>query len=171
MADALASALPAVALSGGDFPSRKALVLNSCPFVELSAFSFSNVYESRATRFSQNLSWKNVGNQPIVAFESVILKYDAFDRRLIGTRWTVTGRDSADWTPLAPGESKSDGTIGYGAEEVLTGIAYVRAARLADGTIWRVNEVDLMAQLGKLGTGIKDFGDVKPDPDPKPKSN
>jgi hypothetical protein len=44
------------------------------------------------------MKWKNVADQPIVAFEIVILKYDPFDRRLIGGRWTVTGRNSADWT-------------------------------------------------------------------------
>jgi len=150
-----------------NFPNRKAYIVNTCPFVELSDFSFENRYADRATRFYQNISWRNVGNQPLIAFEIVILKYDPFDRRLIGTRWTVTGKNSADWRPLAPNERSQDGTISYGEEEIFTAIAYVRAARLADGTVWGVNDGDLMAQLQRLGTGIKDFGDVKPDPKPK----
>lgn len=150
-----------------NFPDRRALTVNSCPFIQLSDFSFRNHYSNGATRFEQDISWKNTGTQPILAFEIVILKYDPFNRRLIGTRWTVTGKNSADWRPLGPNESNKDGTRGYGDEEVFTAIAYVRAARLADGTIWNVSDGELTAQLRKLGTGIADFGDVKPDPKPK----
>ncbi|MBB5208116.1 hypothetical protein [Chiayiivirga flava] len=156
-----------ISFADSNFPDRKALVLNTCPFVELSEFSFANRYSDRSTRFLQNLSWKNVGEQPIVAFEIVILKYDPFNRRQIGTKWTVTGVDSANWRPLAVGEIGKDGTLSYGDEEVFTSIAYVRHARLADGTIWSVDDAELSAKLRGLGTGISDFGDVKPDPKPK----
>jgi hypothetical protein len=153
----------------GDYPDAKALVLNHCPFVELTEFHFNNAYLAEPPRFWQHLQWKNIGTQPLVAFEIVILKYDAFDRRLIGTRWTVTGTDSADWRPLRPGESAKDGTSSVGTEEVFTAIAYVRAARLHDGTIWLADESLLKASLRQLAPGIKDFGDVKPDPRGTPK--
>lgn len=163
----LSTSLPAAA-QDSNFPDRKAVILNTCPHVELSNFSFANRYADRRTRFEQNLSWKNVGSQALAAFEVVVLKYDAFDQRVIGTRWTVTGKNSADWRPLAVGDSGSDGTIGYGSEEVFTAIAYVRAARLSDGTVWRANEVEVMNSLRKFAPGIKDFGSVKPDPKQKP---
>lgn len=147
-----------------NFKDRKAVVLNTCPHLELSGLSFGNNYADRGRRFEQHLSWKNVGEQPIVAFEIVVLKYDAFDQREVGSRWVVTGKNSADWSPLEPGESDSDGTIGYGSEEVFTAIAYVRSARLADGTIWRVNDAKLNNDLRAVAPGIKDFGSVKPDP-------
>lgn len=115
-----------------------------------------------------NLSWKNVGTQPIVAFEVVVLKYDPFNQRQIGTRWVITGHDSADWTPLGPGDHGSDGTRGLGEEEVLTAIAYVRAARLADGTVWIVDDRHLVDELKKLVPEFREFGDVKPDPRKKP---
>lgn len=146
-----------------NYPDRKALVVNSCPFIELSSFSFENKYEDRATRFNQNIKWKNTGKQPVIAFEIVILKYDAFNRRMVGTRWTVTGKNSADWSPLDPGQSNGDGLRSYGEEEVFTGIAYVRLARLKDGTIWRVNDTTLLPLLHKSAPEIEDFGDVKPD--------
>jgi hypothetical protein len=149
-----------------NFADRRSFIVNNCPHVELSDFSFENRYADRATRFYQNLSWKNVGAQPLVAFEVVVLKYDPFNRRLVGSRWTVTGKNSADWSTLGPGESSADGTISYGDEEVFTAIAYVRAARLADGTIWQANDVQLLAKLRTLGAGIADFGDTKPDPKP-----
>ena len=149
-----------------NFPDRKAIIVNSCTFIELSGFRFQNNYTDRRTRFEQDLSWKNTGSQPILAFEVVILKYDAFDQRMIGTRWTITGRDSANWMPLGPGESASDGLRGFGGEEVFTAIAYVRQARLADGTVWRVNETELTAKLRQAATGIKDFGSTRPDPKP-----
>lgn len=157
-----------VAAQNSNFPDRKAVILNTCPHVELSDFSFANRYADRRTRFEQNLSWKNIGSQALAAFEVVVLKYDAFDQRVIGTRWTVTGKNSADWSPLAVGDSRADGIIGYGTEEVFTAIAYVRAARLADGTVWRANEVEVMNSLRKVAPGIKDFGSVKPDPKQKP---
>lgn len=164
---AFAAVLPATA-QDSNFPDRKAIILNTCPHVELSNFSFANRYADRRSRFEQHLSWKNVGSQPLAAFEIVVLKYDAFDQRVIGTRWAVTGKNSADWRPLAPGDVGSDGTIGYGTEEVFTAIAYVRAARLGDGTVWRANEVEVMNSLRKVAPGIKEFGSVKPDPKQKP---
>lgn len=155
------------AVADSNFPGRRALIVNTAPMIELSGFSFENRYERGGTRFRQSMTWKNVGDQAVVAFEIVILKYDPFDRRLLGTRWTVTGTDSANWSPLVPGSSGSDGTISYGDEEVFTAVAYVRAARMADGSIWRVDEPVLLAKLRELETGIEDFGDVKPDSKPK----
>lgn len=164
----LAAMFSASAFAGdSNFPDRKAVILNTCPHVELSGFSFGNRYADRRTRFEQNLSWKNVSTHPLSAFEIVVLKYDAFDQRVIGSRWTVTGKNSADWSPLAPGESSADGTIGYGSEEVFTAIAYVRSARLGDGTVWRANDAQLMNDLRKVAPGIKDFGSTKPDPKPQ----
>ena len=150
-----------------NFPDRKAIVLNVCPHVEISKFSFQNRYADRRNRFEQNMSWKNVSNQLLTAFEIVILKYDAFDQRVIGSRWTVTGKNSGDWRPLASGESGADGTIGFGIEEVFTAIAYVRSARLGNGTVWRVNETQLISELRKVAPGIREFGNVNPDPKPK----
>ena len=149
-----------------NFADRRALIVNNCPHVLLSNSSFENRYADRATRFYQNLAWDNVGTQPLIAFEVVVLKYDPFNRRLIGSKWTITGTNSADWSPLEPGESSADGTISYGDEEVFTAVVYVRAARLADGTVWNANDAQLLAKLRALDTGIGDFGDTKPDPKP-----
>jgi hypothetical protein len=150
-----------------NYPSRQALIINNCPYVELSGFSYANRTGSSGTRFTEELSWKNSGTQPLVAFEIVVLKYDAFNRRMLGTRWTVTGKNSADWRPLEAGDSGSDGTSSFGGEEVLTAIAYVRSARLADGTIWTTHDLDLLKELHRVAPGIRDFGDTKPDPRPK----
>ena len=164
-----AALAPSVAVAqDNNYPGRKPITVNVCPFVELSGFSFDNRYADGRTRFETNMHWKNIGTQPLTAFEIVILKYDAFDRRLIGERWTVTGINSADWHPLQPGAESADGTIGYGTEEVFTAIGYVRAARLADNTVWTVSDSQLIIELRKVIPGIKDFGDLKPDPKAKP---
>jgi len=157
------------AQADSNFPGRRALIVNNCPHVKLSGFDYRNAYSAGGTRFQQDLTWTNIGAQAIVAFEVVILKYDPFNRRLIGTKWVVTGKDSADWKPLQPSQSGTDGTRGYSDEEVFTAIAYVRNARLADGTIWKASDTDLLAQLRTLNTGISEFGDVKPDPKPSVK--
>lgn len=147
-----------------NYPDRRAYIVNSAPQVELSGFGFQNAYKDRRTRFETSMKWKNIGTQPITAFEIVILKYDAFNRRLIGERWTVTGTNSANWSPLQPGASSGDGTIGYGEELVFTGVAYVRAVRLVDGSVWEVNPTELLASLPKIVPGFKDFGRLEPDP-------
>jgi len=153
------------AQSNNNYPDRRALILNTCPNIELSNFSYSNQYDysARSERFHQNLTWKNLGTQPIVAFEVVVLKYDAFNTRLIGSRWAVTGKNSADWRPLQPGATDQDGTISYGDEEVYTAVAYVRSARLGDGTVWRADQADVVRRLRALNTGIPDFGNTLPD--------
>lgn len=147
-----------------NFPGKTALILNTSPNIELSDFTFANTDSDRRMRFEQNLAWTNIGQQTVVAFEIVILKYDAFDQREIGSSWTVTGTNSGNWKPLKPGEASRDGLLGFGTEEVFTAIAYVRAVRLEGGTVWRVNDADLQQNLRKVAPGIKDFGSVKPDP-------
>lgn len=165
------SAVASLAQAQNDnFPDRKALIINNSPHVELSNFGFKNNFVDRNTRFLQDMRWKNIGSQALSAFEIVILKYDAFDQRLIGTRWTVTGRDSANWTPLQPGEVAGDGTRGFGAEEVMTAIAYVRAVRLVDGTVWRANKVEIQQKLKQIAPGIREFGSVRPDAKPTAES-
>jgi hypothetical protein len=166
----VASAAMAVAATGlpaqginNNYPDRKAIVVNNSPHVELSGFTFQNAYQDRTSRFNQDMRWKNIGEQAIVAFEVVVLKYDPFHRRLVGSRWTVSGRNSADWTPLAPGESNGDGLRGIGSEIVHSAVAYIRHVRLADGTIWTANESELLAALRRAAPHIREFGDVKPD--------
>ena len=143
-----------------NYPDRKALVVNLCPHVALTFFSFKN----DSGRHSMKLHYRNVSQQALIALEIVVLKYDAFNRRLIGNDMTVTGTNSANWAPLPPGEGGRKELIGNGREEVFTAIAYVRAARLADGTVWRVNDLQLLAGLRKVAPEFTEFGGVGPAP-------
>ncbi len=136
--------------------------MNNCPYVELSDFSFENWVERGVTRPTRRMTWKNVGDQPLVAFEIVILKYDAFNRRMAGTPWTVSGTDSEHWSPLRQGKVGEGSAVDPGREEVFTAMAYVRLARLQDGTIWQADEAGLLEQLRKAAPEIKDLGDLKP---------
>ncbi len=151
------------AFAACNYPGRKAAVVNNCPYVELSGFSFENRVERGEIRPTQHMNWKNIGDQPLVAFEIVLLKYDAFNRRMVGVPWTVTGTDSDHWTPLPQGRADEGSAVDPGRELVLTAIAYVRLARLQDGTIWEADEAGLPEQLRKAAPEIKDLGDLKPD--------
>jgi hypothetical protein len=142
------------------YPDRKALIVNNCPYVQLRNFYFENRYERSSYRFVQSMMWTNIGGQSIVAFDIVILKYDAFNERINGNRWTVTGNNSQNWKPLEPGQSGKDTILGSGPEEAFTGIAYVRAVRLRDGTIWRADVKELLEQLREVAPEIENFGDV-----------
>ena len=145
------------------YPDSKALIDNNCPYVKLTNFWFENRYERNSCRFVQSMTWTNIGGQPIVAFEIVILRYDAFNQRINGLSWTITGSDSDNWMPLQPGYMGSDMTFGSTVEEVFTSIAYVRAVRLKDGTIWRANAQQLLERLRKVAPDIEQFGNVNPE--------
>ncbi len=145
-----------------NYPDRKALIVNNCPCVRLSNFSFENRYERSSYRFVQYMCWTNTGGQSIIAFEIIILRYDAFNERINGASWTVTGTNSKNWEPLDPGNMSSDKNISSKTEEVFTSIAYVRAVRFKDGTIWRADTEELLEELREVAPYIENFGDVNP---------
>lgn len=167
--------LALTARAAQNYPDRVAHVINISPHVEITSFSFSNQDRDRGrglssdTRFQANYAWKSTSSQPIVAIEVVMLKYDAFDERLIGSRFIVQGTNSVNWSPLPPGQSSSDGSIGFRDEDVFTGIAYVRKVRLGDGTVWRVDEGKLLQELKKVAPTIRNLGSLAPDPKAPPK--
>ena len=143
-----------------NYPDRKALIVNNCPHVQLSNFWYENRYERSIYRFVQYMTWTNTGGQAIVAFDIVILKYNAFNERLNGVRWTVTGNNGQDWKPLERGYKESDSTSVLTTEDVFTGIAYVRAVRLKDGTIWLADMKELKEKLDKIAPDINVFGNL-----------
>lgn len=161
-----------VAGAAQNYSDRKAHTVNISPHVEITSFSFANEDRDRGrglssdSKFVTNYSWKSTSQQPIVALEIVMLKYDAFDERLIGSRFIVQGTNSANWSPLPPGQSSSDGAISFRDEDVFTGIAYVRRVRLGDGTIWRVDESKLLQELKKVAPNIRNPGSLAPDVKP-----
>jgi hypothetical protein len=152
-------ALPAAAQTDkSNFAGRKAVIINNAPFIELSGFSFENQYRDRRTRLITNLSWKNTGSNPITAFEVMILRYDPFNRPIrSGGSWMITGTDSANWAPLAPGANASDGLIAFNDEPVFTSIVFVRRARLEDGTVWSFNAQEVEKRIKQSLPEIKEF--------------
>ncbi|MGY8905090.1 MAG: hypothetical protein ACKVIH_11140 [Burkholderiales bacterium] len=164
-----------VAGAAQNYEDRKAYTVNLSPHVEITNFSFANADRDRGrglsteTRFMAHYSWKSTSQQPIIALEIVMLKYDAFDERLIGSRFIVQGTNSVNWSPLQPGQSSSDGSISFRDEDVFTGIAYVRRVRLSDGTVWRVDESKLLQELKKVAPSIRNLGNLAPDEKPPAK--
>jgi hypothetical protein len=147
-----------------NFPERQAVIINNADtYIQLRGFNFKNTFDRSTTRLVTDLAWKNVSNKPITAFEVVILRYDPFNRPIAGGgTWMITGHNSGDWTPLQAGQSSEDGLLGYDTVPVLTAVAYVRAIRFQDGSVWTCDlkgvEKDIRAKLPVL----KDLGDVNP---------
>jgi hypothetical protein len=165
IAFSLTSSGGAFAQARWNFPDRKAIVLDVCPHVKITSFTFENTLEGRTTssRNSFTYGWKNVGTLPVLAFEIVTLKYDPFDEPLLGTRTLIAGKNSADFTPLQPGQESGDGMSGYGHVHVLTAIAYVRAVRFTDGTMWRADPSIVAAEVKKAAPRIKEAGPLVPE--------
>jgi hypothetical protein len=156
-----------------NFDGAKATALNESPNIELSDFSFSNEWNDRRrdVSFHTNLGWKNTGQVPVIAFEVILVKYDAFNRHISTRRWTITGHNSADWTALKPGEESRDGTIGLaGTEDVYTEFAYVAAVRLGDGTVWHADIGKIQAKIRAALPGLRELGDIEGKHEEAPKA-
>ena len=152
-----------------NFPDRKAIVLDICPHVKITKFTFENTTEGRtySSRNTFSYEWKNVSPSPVLAFELVTLKYDPFDEPMTGSRTLIAGKNSADFTPLQPGETSGDGTIGYGHTHVLTAVTYVRAVRFTDGTLWRADPSIVATEVKKAAPHIKEAGPLVPEQERK----
>lgn len=165
---AIAFQTPAFAQSGGtNFAGRKPVIINNAAeYLTLSDFSFENTYRDRSTRFVRELKWSNTGSTPIIAFEVVMLFYDPFNRPISGSggRWLVPGHNSADWSPLAPGQSDSDGLIGIREENAYFGVAYVRAIRFDDGTVWTSNQSEVERAIRAELPQLREVGELDPTP-------
>ena len=166
---AFAAPAPVSGQGKWNFPDRKAIVLDISPHVKITSFAFENTLEGRiaSSRNSFTYQWKNVGTLPVLAFELVTLKYDPFDEPMTGSRILVAGKNSADFTPLQPGETSGDGAGGYGHSHVLTAIVYVRAVRFTDGTLWRADPSVVAAEVKKAAPRIKDAGPLVPEREKK----
>ena len=167
---AMAIHTPAMAqLGGSNFAGRKPVIINNASeHLTLSDFKFENTYRDRSTRFVRELKWANTGSKTIIAFEVVMLFYDPFNRPISGSggRWLVPGHNSANWSPLLPGQTDGDGLIGLGDEDAFFGIAYVRAIRFDDGTVWTSNQADVERSIRAELPQLREIGELEPTPQP-----
>jgi hypothetical protein len=147
-----------------NYAERKAHILNLAPGLEITQYDFCNVDGPRyENQFVEKLSWRNTSSQDIVSYEYVTIKYDPFNRRLIGSKSIIGGTTSANWTPLRPDASSADGLIDRGTSHVYTGIAYVRAVRYADGKVWIADPAKVAEAVKRLGIEVKEFDELGPD--------
>ncbi|MBU4137994.1 MAG: hypothetical protein KJ690_16445 [Alphaproteobacteria bacterium] len=167
---AMAIHTPAMAqLTGSNFAGRKPVIINNAAdYLTLSDFTFENTYRDRSTRFIRDLKWANTGSKPIIAFEVVMLFYDPFNRPIAGAggRWLVPGHNSANWSALAPGQTDGDGLIGLRDQNAFFGIAYVRAIRFDDGTVWTSNQAEVERSIRAELPQLREIGELEPTPQP-----
>ena len=150
-----------------NFANRRPVIINNASeHLSLSDFEFQNTYRDRSTRFIRNLKWSNTGSKPITAFEVVMVFYDPFNRPISGAggRWLVPGNNSANWSPLLPGQSSGDGLIGLRDQHAYFGIVYVRAIRFEDGTVWNSNTSDVERQIKSELPQLRELGELEPTP-------
>jgi hypothetical protein len=147
-----------------NYPSRRALIADSCPHLKITDFSWGNGRDSRtySAQFSTKYAWENVGQKDIVAFELTILKYDPFNRPLIGTKAIFPGHNSAKYEPLKPSEKDEDGGTNYGSEETFTAICFVRNIRFSDGSVWTAEPATVMSEVKKIAPDILNVGPLEP---------
>jgi hypothetical protein len=143
-----------------NFNPRCAIQIQNAPRqIELSKFNFYNTGQRSRT----DLTWKNVSDKSIIAFEIVILRYDPFNRPIhTGRRWLIPGRSSRDWSPLLPGQSSSDSLTKSRSETVLTAIAYVSAIRYVDGTVWQADIESAEKQIREKIPALRELGAISP---------
>lgn len=112
-------------------------------------------------RILHELTYKNISSKEIVALQIGMSSFNAFNgfmgsfsgwsTQRIGVGVETTG--SWDQSPYAAFTFR-----GYG-----TGVAYVKAVRFADGTIWRANLAEVLVELQKFEKELKreDLADPK----------
>lgn len=145
-----------------DYLNRRQLIANVCPAVEITTFRFEREYKSnRGFVFTGSVSWKGLSDEPVTALEIVVLKYDPFNRSMLGNRLTFPGHNSANYVPLMKDETDSDGWSDY-SEDVFTGIAFVYNVRFANGTLWQAKDADIIAEIKKLAPDIVEPGKILP---------
>jgi hypothetical protein len=145
--------------SGNNFADRQQVAINNCPVLSLSNFWIANTLYTRHYHLAANLAWKNVGSQPITAFEIGLVYFDPFNRRLpSGGRWLVPGKDSAHWTVLRPGDMGNDKFTSGRQEYVFSAFAFVADVRFADGSVWTFDPDSVRAEIQKALPAITDFG-------------
>jgi hypothetical protein len=121
-----------------NFEQREEIIINNAAGqIEIIGFDFGTIY-TRQFETVVDAQWRNVGEQPVRAFELGILLFDPFNRVVYNRRMLVPGTDSGNWSPLGSGQTAGDGFI-LPLTEVYSGVIYVRAIRFDDGTIWRFN--------------------------------
>lgn len=146
-----------------NYANRKAGILNVSPDIEVTAFQFQMAFSQSATRLNEDFTYKNRGSQPVVAFELVILRYDPFNRQLVGGRGVIPGTTSANYAPLAPGAQGTDGFRGLGSSDSpYTEVIYVRSVRRTDGSQWRATPAQVTAELKRVIPEIVEPGNVNP---------
>ena len=148
-----------------NFPERRAHIINNSPLLELSGFSYENTLGRSDYRMLMSLAWRNIGDQPITAFEVVLAYFDPFNRRMpIGGVWMIPGKNSANWTPLNPGERSNDGLNGVRAERVMTAFVYVREVLQANRSVWTFQPSAVEREIRRLMPAIRDIGNLDPEP-------
>ena len=145
------------------FPSRRKLIADSCPSVKLLMFEFGNSRYENADHHQAGFTWQNKTKQDVVAVEIVVLRYDPFNRPMIGERTTFAGKMDPKKDPLKPNEKETDGTDELGFDDTFTGIAYVSSVRFADGTVWMADQDDVAKKVKALVPEIAILGKLYPD--------
>lgn len=139
-------------------PSCKAIILDGCPHLQITSFKIgeSDMENPPAKMYYFTYHWKNRGKQDVTAFEIVTLKFSPFNEPLGINSFTVVGHNSMKHDPLKPGEEAWDGTGEVQEKKVhlFTALCYVRRVRLADGSIWHVDEKALRDAIKKGAPGI-----------------
>ncbi len=127
-----------------DYPSRKSVVVNFCPYLHIKALYFYNDIH----KVGSQLSWSNIGAQPIIALEVATVEYNPVGEAvtssgdLLFSGIVIPGNGLGNLNPLQPAEYAS-GAFGKPDVNRYTVAVYVKSVRLADGKIWRANKLQI----------------------------
>jgi hypothetical protein len=140
-------------------PTTRTHILNGSKQVEITSFAFRNAAAAgEDITYEAVALWRNAGQAPIAAIEFEILAYDAFGNRTATFPWSVTGLGRGDWNALAPGAESGRGENLLGVKKyAFSALLIVRGVRTAEGTVWEVNQDQLVGEVRKLAPDLRDF--------------
>jgi hypothetical protein len=110
-------------------------------------------YNTHSDQIRHSVLYKNTSEKEIVALQIGLASFNAFNVFMDSfSGWSLTtvsvnGQEGGEWAqrPYAAFSFKKYGT----------GVAYVKAVRFADGTIWRADMSEVLSEMQKFEKDLK----------------
>ena len=99
------------------------------------------------------VAYKNTSGKEIVALQIGLAVFDAFNNFMDGFKAWSTDTIAVDTE--GNGEWEQQPYAMFGFAKYGTGVAYVKAVRFADGTIWRADMAEVLTEMQKFENNLK----------------
>ena len=114
---------------------------------------FRSSYGSHADQIMHAATYQNISGKDIVAIQIGFVAFDAFNNLIGGfSGWSI---DKIAKDATKDGKWTQTVYLAFTFDKYGTGVAYIRAVRFADGSIWQADMTQVLAGLQKFEKDLK----------------